>query len=229
MIADLLSRPTYLYSEVDRLIGVPAGTARRWINGYTRAGKQYLPILRREPGDPDWATWGEFVEARMLSEYRDQNIATRRLRAAVQALRVTFGLQYPLAYLDPYLEAAAGELVISTEALGDSEPLGMVAATSQLLLDSRGLRVVRTAPLTRDSAGRQFVREIPVRGFPGIVMRPDLRSGQPVFAGTGTSVSTVVGMLRAGDPIERLAGDYELSIEAIEDAARYTDELNRAA
>ena len=69
-VLNLLDRDVYLYSEVDRIVGLRPGTARRWINGYSRAGKHHDPILRIEPRDTEWATWGEFVEARILKEYR---------------------------------------------------------------------------------------------------------------------------------------------------------------
>jgi hypothetical protein len=60
--------------------------ARRWINGYERSGKHYEPILRIIPRDIPWVTWGEFVEARILAEFRDRDkVPNTRLRAAVDA------------------------------------------------------------------------------------------------------------------------------------------------
>jgi hypothetical protein len=106
-VVSLLDRPVYLYREVDRVLGLRNGTAKRWINGYERQGRHYAPILRLEPVSTEWATWGEFVEARILAEYCDQRIVTKRLRAAVTALREIFGLRYPLAYAHPYLELNA--------------------------------------------------------------------------------------------------------------------------
>jgi hypothetical protein len=38
-VTSMLDREVYMYAEVDRLIGLRGGTARRWINGYERAGK----------------------------------------------------------------------------------------------------------------------------------------------------------------------------------------------
>jgi len=62
-VVSLLDLQVYLYSEVDRLAGLRAGTPRRWIDGYQRAGKTYEPILRTSAVDTEWVTWGEFVEA----------------------------------------------------------------------------------------------------------------------------------------------------------------------
>ncbi len=45
-VTSVLDREVYLYAEVDRLVGMTSGTARRWINGY-RGGRTltlYPPI-----------------------------------------------------------------------------------------------------------------------------------------------------------------------------------------
>jgi hypothetical protein len=44
-VTSMLDREVYTYAEVDRLIGLRGGTARRWINGYQRGGRSYDPIL----------------------------------------------------------------------------------------------------------------------------------------------------------------------------------------
>ncbi|MGH3793032.1 MAG: hypothetical protein ACRDQ9_19980 [Pseudonocardiaceae bacterium] len=35
----MLARPVYNYAEVDRLLRLTPGTAKRWIDGYERAGQ----------------------------------------------------------------------------------------------------------------------------------------------------------------------------------------------
>lgn len=57
-VTSMLDREVYVYAEVDRLIGLHGGTAKRWINGYERAGTVYDPILRVAPRDTAWVTWG---------------------------------------------------------------------------------------------------------------------------------------------------------------------------
>src|ERR1035441_6964573 len=101
-VTPMLDRDVYLYAEVDRIVGLRSGTARRWINGYERSGKLYEPILRTEQRVTEWATWGEFVETRILAEYRDiAKVRTPRLREAITVLRQIYGVAYPLAYLQP--------------------------------------------------------------------------------------------------------------------------------
>jgi len=222
-VVSLLDRQVYLYSEVDRLAGLRAGTARRWINGYQRAGKSYEPILRTSAVDTEWVTWGEFVEARMLAEYRDQNIPTARLREAVAGLREMFDLAYPLAHLGPYLAAESGELEIDRQQVDPSDdPGAMILRTKQLLLAAPSRAVMDRATLGVDALGQKFAADlIPDPRFPGIVVSPDRLSGQPTFVGRRVSVATIAGMVEAGEAAESLAADYGLSLAQVQDATGY--------
>lgn len=219
----LLDRPVYLYHEVDRLVGVRPGTARRWVNGYTRAGKSYEPILRTRMTDAEWVTWGEFVETRILAEYRDQHVPTARLRAAVQELRVIFDMEYPLAHLRPYLEAEAGELAIDRHMVDpDDGPGLMVLRTRQLLLRGPSREVMDHATLADDARGEPFAAELPAdEEFPGIVLSPERYGGQPTFLGRRISVATIAGMVAAGEYPADLAADYGLSMAQVQTAVAY--------
>ena len=224
-VSSLLDRRVYLYSEVDRLVGLQPGTARRWINGYRRAGKTYEPILRLGAIDTEWVTWGEFVETRILAEYRDQNVPTARLREAVEGLRQMFGLRYPLAHLRPYLAPAAKQLAIEMQALDPSDESGqMVIRTKQLLLANPSKAIIDNAKLAQDEHGEKFAFEIvPDLQFPGIVLNPDRYGGQPTFAERRVEVATIAGMAKGGDPPEELAADYGLSLAQVREAIAYDD------
>lgn len=106
----LLDRAIYSYGDVDRLVGLHAGTARRWLEGYERKGRYNDPVLRAQPSGSDSVTWGEMVEARMLAEFRDQRVPLARMRPAIEKLREQFG-QYPLAHARPFLDVDGRELV----------------------------------------------------------------------------------------------------------------------
>lgn len=106
----ILDLPIYSFADVDRLVGLSAGTARRWIDGYERAGVAYPPVLRPEPTGDEDVTWGEMVEARLLAEFRHRRVSLQRLRPAVQRLREEFG-PYPLAMARPLLDLTGRELV----------------------------------------------------------------------------------------------------------------------
>lgn len=46
MATSLLDRAIYSYADVDRLVGVHTGTARRWLEGYTRGGHTHSHASR---------------------------------------------------------------------------------------------------------------------------------------------------------------------------------------
>ena len=229
-VSNLLDREVYLYSEVDRLVGMRPGTARRWINGYKRGDRTYAPILRKEPRDTEWATWGEFVEARIIAEYRDREIPTVRLRGAVLALRERFHVRYPLAHLQPYLEADVGELIIPAKHLGLSdEDERLVVRTGQLLLSEPSREVIHSATLANE-AGSKIVAELPVHPeFRDIVINPDRSSGQPTIVGRRVSVATLAGMVKAGEDRADLAADYNLSLAQVDAAVRYDEKYGAVA
>ena len=110
MPSSLLDRAIYSYADVDRLVGLHSGTARRWLDGCTRGDTFHAPVLRAERTGQDIVTWGEFVEARLLSEFHDRRVSIQRMRPAIVRLREEFG-RYPLAHARPWLDVDGRELV----------------------------------------------------------------------------------------------------------------------
>ena len=222
-VTSMLDREVYVFAEVDRLIGLTPGTAKRWINGYERAGTSYEPVLRVAPREDDaWVTWGEFVEARMLAEYRDiKKIRMARLRETVDSLRQEFGLNYPLAHLRPYLSVYDREITIEGKAVGLPDQAVAVRTGQVLIGDARW--IANRSALKVDQSGEPVIAELPAdRDIAGIVINPGRFSGQPTFAGTRISPVTIAGMVAAGERPEDIAADYGLSLQQVRDATTYT-------
>ena len=57
--------------------------------------------------------------------------------------------------------------------------------------------------------------------FPGLSMNPDVRFGKPCIAGTRMDVATVVGLIAAGETIETVGNEYQLSVEQVRAALAY--------
>lgn len=57
--------------------------------------------------------------------------------------------------------------------------------------------------------------------FPGISVDPDVRSGKPCIKGTRMDVATVVGLFAAGETVETVSSEYQLSVEQIRAALAY--------
>lgn len=57
--------------------------------------------------------------------------------------------------------------------------------------------------------------------YPGITMDPAVRFGKPCITGTRIDVATVLGRLAAGDRIEQIQEDYQLTRDQVMAALAY--------
>jgi uncharacterized protein (DUF433 family)/transposase len=226
-VVDLVDRPTYGLAQVDRLLGLPAGTARRWIDGYERAGKQYPPVVRESSTGDEIATWGEFVETRLLSEYRNAGVPLIRMRPAVEALRQELKVRYPLASARTWLRAEGRELVrVVQEKVGLDPHLALVVVDSgQMLCWSAEADSFRSAidwSGKGDDAEPRRLR--PVAGIDDVVVDPLRSFGEPVVRSVRTEI--IAELIQAGESQDAIAEIYELPRSSVEAALRY--ELLRA-
>ncbi len=227
-VVDLLNRPTYGLAQVDRLLGLPGGTARRWIDGYERAGKRYPPVVRESSTGDEIATWGEFVETRLLSEYREAGVPLLRMRPAVQALRQELKVQYPLASARTWLRAEGRELVrvVQEKVKLDSHLALVVVDSGQVLCWSAEADNFRSAiDWTGKGDDAEPRRLRPIAGIADVVVDPLRGFGEPVVRGVRTEI--IAELAKAGESQDAIAATYELERPLVEAAVRY--ELLRAA
>lgn len=217
----LLERPLYGMAQVDRLLGLNPGTARRWIDGYKRGEKRYPPVVRLESTGDEIVTWGEFVETRLLSEYREAGVPLVRMRPAIDRLRERFDPHYPLAQARPY--AAGRELVLEAqEAVGLELKLQLVVIRNdQIVLTEPALRFYRAATFaSQNGAGDGIVEQLhPVTEIDDVVIHPLRQFGEPVVRSVRTEI--IAEQVRAGEPIDAIAEFYELPRPTVEAALRY--------
>lgn len=226
-VARLVDRPVYSMAQVDRILGLHGGTARRWIDGYDRGAKSYPPVIRQERTNEDTATWGEFVETRLLAEFRDAGVPMIRMRPAVERLRRELETPYPLASARTWLYAEGQELVraVQDEVGLDSALQLVVVRSNQRLLWSQHAESFRGSlewtngdvPEPRLLHPMPDIAEVqvdPLRGY-----------GEPVVRNVPTEV--IAELIRAGETPDSVADMYELNRSLVDAAVRY--ELKRAA
>jgi uncharacterized protein (DUF433 family) len=230
-VIDLLPRPVYGLSQVDVLLGLHPGTARRWIDGYSRAGRNYPPVVREISTGDEAVTWGEFVETRLLAQYRDAGVPLIRMRPAIDVLREQLQTTYPLASARTWLDTDGRELVWKVQdRVGLERPLALVVVrTGQAVLDwsppAEAFRRSIEWTSTGDGNGIQprlvhpdldldLVEIDPLRGF-----------GEPVVRNVRTEI--IVELFRAGESPEGISEAYELGRESVLQALRY--EFRRAS
>lgn len=216
MPSSLLDRAIYSYADVDRLVGLHAGTARRWLEGYARAGRYYDPVLRPEPTGAESVTWGEMVEARLLAEFRSQHVPVQRLRPAIIRLRDEFG-RYPLAHARPFIDVEGRELVRAVQ-----EEVG-VDGSLQLVVVRNG-QTMLTQATQRFNDNVRYDNDVvvslnPSPRTPHVLMDPLRAFGQPAVRNVRTE--TLAEAYRAGSSREELAELFDLGLGQVDEAIRF--------
>lgn len=218
----VLDRRLYTYAEIDTVAGLNTGTAKRWLEGYTRRNVHFPPLLRSVPTGDDLATWGEFVEVDLVARYRRKGISVVRLRPMIERLRAEVGERYPLAQAEP--------LVYGRELIWRIQGEEQIPKALQIVMQLGDGQLVLT-PLAEQffesvewegSIARRIMPDgpdSPVRIDPGFAF------GRPTVRGIRTD--RLAEAFRAGDSIELLARGYQIEETDVEAALRY--EANRAS
>lgn len=227
-VTNLLARPVYGMGQVDRVLGLSAGTARRWIDGYVRGGKTYPPVIREVQTGDDTVTWGEFVETRLLAEYRDAGVALVKMRPAIERLREELETPYPLVSSRTWVEPGGRELLqrVQEEVDLDRRLALVVIRSGQQILDwSESARQFERAAEWQETAlGAEVRRLRPANDIPQVALDPLLSFGEPTVRGVRTDI--IGELIRAGETPEGIAETYELLRSDVDAAVRY--ELVRA-
>jgi len=216
MAVDLLDREVYSTGEAARLLGLNINTARRWLDGFSQAGRRYRPVVRIEPTGSDIVTWGEFVELGYLREYRAKRVSLQKLRPAVDRLREELRVAYPLAHARPFIDEYR-ELVLEIQQETDLDRrLYMVV--------SRGGQLRLTEPAEAYLEKVEFIGDGAVRFRPAgpsspVLIDPKVSFGIPQIRGIRTEA--IVELFRAKEPIELIAGGFDLPVSDVEAAIRF--------
>ncbi|WP_334144916.1 DUF433 domain-containing protein [Rhabdothermincola sp.] len=222
----ILERPVYGVSEAARLLGLRPDRARAWLDGYTRAGVRYPPVIRREPTGVDIVTWGEFVELGYLREYRRAGVPLQRLRPVVDELRDAFRTPYPLATARPYVYDK--ELVLEVQERHDlPAPIAIVVRSGQqVLLAEAARQFFRKVEFVPPNDG-VALRIRPAGPASPVVLDPLVRFGRPVVSGVSTE--RLWELCDAGESIAQIASEYDLSEEDVRAGVAYEEQFRSLA
>jgi hypothetical protein len=150
-----LDRELYDEALAAEVLGVPRATLHYWLEGGERRSKTYAPILRPSATGAHTVTWGEFVEARYLREYRRTLGAPMpSLRAFIEHLRDELGVPYPLAHARPWVGPGRHLFISAQEQAGlpaDLWACGLVPQSSEVSRPRRSLSKSRRETRSRVS------------------------------------------------------------------------------
>lgn len=195
-------------SQAARLLGLRADVLRRWIDGYERAGKSYSPVIREERSGADAVTWGEFVEAGYLREYRAKQVTLQYLRPVIAILREELGVRYPLATLKPYTSGRNLALKVQKQVgLDPSLNIVVLGRDGTLQLTDAAEAFLQKVDFA-DGGTRDARRLYPLGRSVPVVLDPDHGFGEPTLI-SGARTEAVAELITAGETRQRVADFYE--------------------
>jgi uncharacterized protein (DUF433 family) len=208
-------------SEAARYVRVSPATLRSWFIGRpyptARGTSQFQPLLKPAGVEPPTLSFSNLIEAHVLrslrTEYGVPLVAVRQALAyAERELKIRHLL------LREELRTAGGALFL--DRYGE---LVNLSASGQL-----AVRKVFEAHLARVEWGklRSAVRLYPfvfgeAMDARPIVIDPTIAFGRPVVDRAFVATRNILDRIDAGETVEDLASDYELSVEAIEEAVLF--------
>ncbi|MEA2902465.1 MAG: hypothetical protein QOH36_2352 [Actinomycetota bacterium] len=225
MQTDILDREMFAEAEAARLLQVAQGTLHYWLEGGTRGNRDYLPILRPKATQSRTVTWGEFVEAGLLRQYRRKlHVPMAELRAVIEQLRDELGVPYPLAHFKPFVGPGQRLLLEVQETTGLPGDYWLVAiADGQPTL---------TAPSETFVERVEWADDLAVGWRPAgdprspVRMRPDERFGLPAIGGIKTEI--IWEHLAADETFDEVAEQLDLKVDEVHWAHAFETSLRAA-
>jgi uncharacterized protein (DUF433 family) len=220
-----LRRQMFAGPEAARLLPVALGTLRYWLEGGVRRQRQYWPVIRPEPTGSRAVTWGEFVEAALLRQYRRAHqVPVREMRTVTERLRDRFGVPYPLARAKPFVGPGKRLRFRQHEAPDLPGDLWLVAVANgqPTLLPASQIFYERIEWGEDLALGWRPALDpkSPVR------MRPDERFGLPAVCGVKTEM--IWEHLDAGEDFDEVAAEFDLSVNEVRWAHAFETSLRAA-
>lgn len=221
--SDIRNQPAYGPAEAARYLRLPAATLRTWLVGrdYPKgdAHAKFHPLISPAHRDPLQLSFYNLIEAHVLRALRTEHgVALAELRKAIAYAEKKLNLQRLL--LSPELRTHAGQVfldryveLINLSKSGQLAMRKMFESHLQRVEWDRWSFPVRLYPYA-DATARGGERPIAID--------PTIAFGRPIVRRAGISTAAIADRLDAGETVDALAEDYDLSREEIEQAVLYS-------
>jgi uncharacterized protein (DUF433 family) len=224
---DLRDLPAYSYAEGARMVDVPRSTLQAWTRGMPYGdGQHFEPVLRPPEGYGAGLSYYNLVEATVLRALRTVHaVPLADVREAIEDASHRFGIERLLIheefrvsgkdlFLQRYSElihlGRSGQMVLE-ELLRDT--------LMRVKYDEDRLALSHY-PLTRGSP----------KSDPKIIeIHPYVAFGRAIVARRGISTRAIVSRIDAGESVEHVADDYDLTREEVSEAQAYEARMKGVA
>ncbi len=222
--SDIRNQAAYGPAEAARYLRLPAATLRTWLVGraYPRGEVQatFHPLIKPACAQPLQVSFYNLIEAHVLRALRTEHgVALAELRKAIAYAEKK--LQLHRLLLSPQLRTHAGQVFLDRYV-----ELINLSASGQL-----AMRKVFEDHLQRVEWDEW---QFPVRLYPyidstqrsaaerPIAIDPHVAFGRPIVRRAGISTAAIADRIDAGETVEALADDYDLTRDEIEQAVLYS-------
>jgi hypothetical protein len=224
MAVALLERNLYSISEAAWLLGLPPQTLRRWLQGWKTRGKPYEPVIRESINDREEVTWGEFVEAGFLREYRLSGVPVQNMRPFIQRVRDEFDIAYPFAHFKPLVGSRELVYGLQLEAGLDQRLFVVTQAGDQTFLNAEPLdKFLKKVEFSPEQVVQRW---LPLGNESPVALDPDLSYGIPQIRGIRTEL--IVESVEAGG-YEEASASWGVTRGEIDAAVEWDASLHQAA
>lgn len=215
---DIREAPAYTFAESARYLRLPAPTVRVWVAGLNTVRQHFQPLIRRPDVHDKRLSFNNLVEVHVLRALRTQHkVSMPDVRKALRYAEESCGIHRLLIHRD--LMAGAGQVFLQkyTELISLSKGGQLVlrnalqAHLQRVVYDPMGvpLRLYPWNPIPSEGPSRN------------VVLDPSLGFGQPVTDRGRISTAVLASRFDAGERVEDLAADYELTVDEVEDAIQF--------
>ena len=213
-IPSRLIKPIYSFSEADHLAGATAGTARRWIKGYSylRKGKRIeQPPVTPRTADALAASFFDLLEVVVIARLKSHGLSLAAVRRLVANCIDLVGYERPL--VQARFKTDGREVFVE-----------------------QGEKLIEVGRRKREAAWNlvlePFLAELhytdewadqwrPLGSDQPILLDPDYGFGQPVIEGSGVRTEIIIERVRAGDLPDEIAADFNVTSLQVHRAIQY--------
>ena len=221
----VLEREMYSEPEAARLLGVPQSTLHWWLEGGARRSKTYAPVIRARSSGSKLVSWGEFVEAGLLRQYRrEHQVPLHEIRIFIDVLRTSLDVPYPLAHARPFVGEGRHLLLEAQHEAAVPGDFSLVAeASGQLLLTPAAHAYYTRVEWEHDMAAQWRPHDDPRSP---VRMDPLVRFGRPSIDGISTEV--LWEQVEDGAGLDELAEEFSLASASVRWAWSYENSARAA-
>jgi uncharacterized protein (DUF433 family) len=221
--------PAYSFGEAAHYLSMPTATLRAWCVGQKQGNKRdFVRLIALDGETREGLSFLNLVEAHVLASIRrTHNVSLVKVRAALDYVKRELKIDRPLLSpkfqtdgVDLFVEELNNLLNVTTHVYSFEEI--MRAYLKRIRRDVEGVPI-KLYPFLRKDDSQKPEAPSPVE------IDPRVAFGRPVLSGRSVPTAVLADRFKAGDSIEDLAGDFEVTSFVIQEAIRCELDRREAA